>query len=261
MVWWSKINFPMYSEEVGHLIMRPHYKPKPSLPPPSRCAYIIQRDSGKRCPNVPAGGTRFCFACMYNPMDYGIAPEPAGPELELRFIGVDNWSGFRNILTDIILEAEGVPFLAHKIILTRASPYFGGLLQTGLMESGRDKITLQGVEAKTLGLYLDLIYGQQVIVQHWREAFDLFDYFDRTLLSWDKEWVATSFQVPPEDYPEFIQRLDQLHGGLTAELIEQTRKYVTPEMDLSMFEPEFVKVIRPPVELPYLSFGTKFRQD
>ena len=243
--------------------------PNPQLP---QCEYINARgqNKGLQCPNAPEVGINLCTQhksyraaqLRQVPVQPQVPPPPPEKKefvppssYKLRFKAIRDLSSLREsqTLTDITLVAsDGATFQAHKFVLFVASPYFGGFFTSGFKETEQKSIVLKDVSSKVLQLYLDLIYGKEVSVKDWKEAFDLFDYFNSTLLNWLKDPAVTAFWVSPEEYVEYIQRLEKICGELTEDVIKATKKYVNAEMDLSSFEPEFVRLVRPP-KIPQLT--------
>ena len=149
------------------------------------------------------------------------------------------------ILTDITLvSADNDEFAAHKMILVAASPYFEALLMNSKFQSVNERVQLKGVSAETLKLYLDLLYGKSVLIENWRTAFDLYDYFKSTLLDWNKKKAVCAIHIRPADYLEYVERLDLLYDhGIPADIVAKTKQFVDSTVDLSSFDEEFVKLV------------------
>lgn len=148
-------------------------------------------------------------------------------------------------MTDVTLVASGVHFRAHKFMLVAASPYFERFFFFSEFERVNDQITFDDVSPEIIQLSLDLIYGKEVLLIDWKIAFDLFDFFERTLLPWEKNSAVTSMNVPPEQYFEYIQRMDRLYGGeIPVSAIKETKKFVSGQVDLSGLSEEFVNLLK-----------------
>ena len=224
-----------------------------------QCLYIyaVGKNKGKRCKTPSEPGIGFCRLCKGRPANLlesrKTAPRPlksnysSPSSYKLRFNSIKDLSAFREneILTDIILVSEGVSVPAHKFVLLVASPYFEKMFNSGLKEQNQDLINLHEITPQVLQQYLDLIYGKEISIEDWKTAFDLFDYFDTTLLSWHKDQVVTRFLVQPEEYSEYIRRLDRLYSGeIPEEIVKKTTKYITSKVDLCEFDEAFVKIIQ-----------------
>jgi hypothetical protein len=239
-------------------------QPDPNVP---QCLYIFIRgqNKGTRCPKSAEVGITLCTLHKLNRnaqhllQQVPVHPQPPPEKKEfvppseyrLRFKAVRDSSALREsqTLTDITLVVDGVGFPAHKLVLFTASPYFAPFFISSFKERDKDSITLNEVSSKTFQLYIDLIYGKEVTLKDWKEAFDLFDYFKQTLLSWSKDDAVTAFWVQPGDYVDYIQRLEELYEGeVPEETIKATCKYITPEIDFSQFadlDEKFLELVRP----------------
>lgn len=56
------------------------------------------------------------------------------------------------------VSADGVEFLAHKLIIMASSPVFRAMLTSGMQESQTGKITLTDMGSNSLKLFLDFVY-------------------------------------------------------------------------------------------------------
>lgn len=232
-------------------ILRPPYqlsfKSAGTCEESTQCHYVFVRGQyrGIRCSNQAAPGTFFCV------QDKGKVAAKTQLETLLfsrcfaRFTGVRDLSSLREneLLTDVTLVASGVRFNAHKFMLVAASPYFERFFFSGFKRAN-DQITFNDVSSEIIQLYLDLIYGKEVLLTDWKIAFDLFDFFERTLISWEKDSAVTSMNVPPGQYFEYIQRMERLYGGeIPVSVIQATKKFVSGQVDLIGLSKEFIDVI------------------
>lgn len=148
-----------------------------------------------------------------------------------------------NFMTDVILSASGSYFSAHKLILAAATPYFERLFFSDFKKP-ETIFVLNEVSLPTLQLFIDLIYGREILLTDWKMAFDLFDFFERVLLPWERDLAVTQIYVPPEEYLEYIQRLDRLYNGeIPISVIQATAKFVTSRTNLTGLSKEFLDLI------------------
>lgn len=148
-----------------------------------------------------------------------------------------------NFMTDVTLSASGSYFSAHRLILATATPYFECLFFSDFKKP--DAIfVLHEVSLQTLQLFIDLIYGREVLLTDWKMTFDLFDFFERVLLPWEKDSAVIQMYVPPEEYLEYIQRLDRLYNSeIPISVIQGTVKFVTSRVNLTGLSKEFLDLI------------------
>ena len=155
----------------------------------ARCDYFFVRGParGEQCPRRVVPGTHLCFGCSVlaskvlnlsnqeRESEWKNIKHPTQYALNLK--GVRNLSSLREnqTLTDATLIVGEISLPVHKLILVMTSPYFERLFLSDFKKIG-DLIEIKGISGKTLQHYIDLIYGKEITVTHWREAFDLFDY-------------------------------------------------------------------------------------
>jgi len=237
---------------------RPLFEPRKTkvvLPDNERCAYVIVRGAnrGQRCTNRVEGELPLCSQCKMKKMgQYYLqnlppkVPKPP-PKWSLKIGSIQDFSSMREarILTDITLvSADGDEFFAHKLILIAASPYFEQLLMNDKFKPVNGKVEFGGVSSEVFKSYLDLLYGKEVILENWRDAFDIYEYFGLTLINWNKDQAVIEITIPPSDYLEYIERLYRLYeGGIPPEVVKQTKKFINSTVDLNGFNEEFVKLI------------------
>ena len=70
----------------------------------------------------------------------------------------------QNVLCDVQLEAEGIEIPAHRVVLAACSSYFNAMFTGELSESRAQKILLQEVDGKALGLLIDFVYTSEIQV-------------------------------------------------------------------------------------------------
>lgn len=214
------------------------------------CSYVFARgvNKGDECQKPVKQGSRYCVFCETRKKNTVKTESKLPLCFALKWKETKDLSFFRDnhSFTDITLIVSGVSFHAHKLILATASPYFEALLLSGFKEASDNCIVLKGITCEVFRLYIDLMYGKEVTINNWRNAFDLFDYLKLTLVNWNKDSTATLFHVPPEEYVEYIKRLYLLYDDdVPRWLIEETGKYITSTLDLSEFDPAFMQLIRP----------------
>ncbi|XP_038142203.1 kelch repeat and BTB domain-containing protein 12-like isoform X3 [Cyprinodon tularosa] len=61
-------------------------------------------------------------------------------------------------LTDVVLQAEGISFPCHKVVLSAFSPYFQAMFTCGLKETGGSEVPLRDIPAQSLELLLKYMY-------------------------------------------------------------------------------------------------------
>lgn len=67
-----------------------------------------------------------------------------------------------SILFDVLLQVEGRPVHAHRILLAAACPYFRGMFAGGLREAQQTEITVHGVTHRAMSKLLDFIYTSEI---------------------------------------------------------------------------------------------------
>jgi len=66
--------------------------------------------------------------------------------------------------TDVILEAEGQQFSAHKAVLCSCSPYFDRMFQPGFVEQENKTVQLKDFDSTTLSTLLDFMYNSRITI-------------------------------------------------------------------------------------------------
>ncbi|CAL1545137.1 unnamed protein product, partial [Lymnaea stagnalis] len=61
-------------------------------------------------------------------------------------------------LQDFVVEVEGKEFKCHRLILSACSGFFRGLLRSGMNESQKQRIKLEGVSVETFAAILETLY-------------------------------------------------------------------------------------------------------
>lgn len=175
------------------------------LPYMPRCSYIHGVD---QCPRRADLGSSYCPSCTRNNWD-SPDPENISTWYLLHFKDVPNLGSYLSdgSFSDITLQVDGRSVPAHKLILSAASPFFRTLFLSDFKKV-EDHVVLEGVSPNTLQWYLQLIYGQEVRLDHWRLVCDLLDYFNMTLLQCKTPWAA--IYVPPSQLHEYEGRIDEL---------------------------------------------------
>ena len=67
-----------------------------------------------------------------------------------------------NQLCDVILQANGQDFPAHRNILAACSPYFRALFTNGMNETKETNVQLPDVDPQLFSLLLDYAYTREV---------------------------------------------------------------------------------------------------
>ena len=119
-------------------------------------------------------------------------------------------SGF---LSDITLEiAGGKRYPVHKNILAVSSEYFKTLFSGRFRQS--TMIKLDDVSSSTLDLYLDMIYGKELIIYNWREVMKLLEFakFTQTDIP-GQDNIIKHIIVSPEDFVPYIQALSDFYDN------------------------------------------------
>lgn len=147
-------------------------------------------------------------------------------------------------LTDVTIKLpEGVEFKAHKVILGAASDYFKA--QFGRFRRG-DVLAVTETSAKVFQQYLAFVYGQEIDIKDWRDAFDLFDYINFTKTNWDDKGTTAVYSVrfPVKDFVEYIGRLAELYDGeIPNAVLESTADHLLELVDLSPLGEEAMIVL------------------
>lgn len=65
-------------------------------------------------------------------------------------------------LTDVVLVAEGISFLCHRVVLAAFSPYFRVMFTCGLRECNNREIVLHDTPADSLALLLNYMYCSEL---------------------------------------------------------------------------------------------------
>ena len=70
-----------------------------------------------------------------------------------------------NIMCDELLKVGGRSFVAHRVVLSAASPYFQAMFTGGLAESYAESVEIYGIEPDIFAVILDFIYSGKVKVE------------------------------------------------------------------------------------------------
>lgn len=114
------------------------------------------------------------------------------------------------ILFDVELEIPtGQRFPAHKAILAISSEYFRTLFAGRFKQS--NIVILQHVEPQTVDLWLDMIYGKNIVISDWKELLKLltFSKFTQSEISDLTGIMSVSSRV----FVEYVQQLSTLYDG------------------------------------------------
>ena len=117
------------------------------------------------------------------------------------------------LFTDTVLEISGVQrFPAHKAILGISSEYFKTVLAGRFGQSST--IVLSQVEAQTVDLYLDMVYGKELVLYDWRQVLKLlvFAKFTQTNIA-QQDDIIKKIMVKPQDFVEYIQELSAFYDN------------------------------------------------
>ncbi|KAM3872435.1 kelch repeat and BTB domain-containing protein 12-like [Diretmus argenteus] len=66
------------------------------------------------------------------------------------------------LLTDVVLLAEGIPFPCHRVVLSAFSPYFQAMFTCGLRETRGGEVPLRDTPAPSLELLLGYMYRAEL---------------------------------------------------------------------------------------------------
>lgn len=61
-------------------------------------------------------------------------------------------------MTDVTLVSDGTEVPAHKLLLAAASDYFAAMFTGGMVEAGRDRVEIQGLDPAALKMLVDYCY-------------------------------------------------------------------------------------------------------
>lgn len=64
-----------------------------------------------------------------------------------------------NLFHDVVIEVEGKSFPCHRVVLCAFSNYFRGMFYSGMVESNKNTIELQGLDAACTSKVFDYLYG------------------------------------------------------------------------------------------------------
>ncbi|XP_070564799.1 kelch-like protein 24 [Ptychodera flava] len=67
-------------------------------------------------------------------------------------------------LTDIVLCVDGKEFPCHKVVLINGSDYFKCMFSSGMIESNKHRVTINGVEAVAMETILDYMYTGKISI-------------------------------------------------------------------------------------------------
>lgn len=147
-------------------------------------------------------------------------------------------------LTDVTIKLpEGVDFKAHKVILGVASDYFKSQFTRFRRD---DVLTVTETSAKVFQQYLAFVYGQEIDIKEWRDAFDLFDYINFTQTAWEDKDIDVVYSVrfPVKDFVEYIDRIAELYDGeVPNNVLESTADHLLELVDLSPLGEEAMIVL------------------
>ena len=65
-------------------------------------------------------------------------------------------------LCDVVLNAGGVEFSAHKVVLVACCPYFSAMFRSGMTEAKENRVELRDVDPVALEQVLKLIYTGKI---------------------------------------------------------------------------------------------------
>ena len=153
------------------------------------------------------------------------------------------------IMTDLTLTIAGeISLPVHTLVLVAASSYFERLLMGSFQPVG-ETLEIRGVSAQILQMYVNLIYGEEIIIPDWKTCFDLYDYLNYTSVNWNKESAVCMQYVPSAEYLEYIGRIDRVYDGeIPKEVIRHTAQFIDPTVDLSGLTLSFLDSLRDPNE-------------
>lgn len=69
-----------------------------------------------------------------------------------------------NTFTDVRIQVDQTEFPVHKCVLSSFSPYFKAMFTAGLVETGQEQVTLNGVEAGMIASLIDYAYTGQIAI-------------------------------------------------------------------------------------------------
>jgi len=69
-----------------------------------------------------------------------------------------------NTFTDVKIKVDEVEFPVHKCVLSSFSPYFKAMFTAGLVETGQDIVTLNGVEPIMISSLIEYAYTGEIII-------------------------------------------------------------------------------------------------
>lgn len=128
---------------------------------------------------------------------------------------------------DVMLEIPGIKrYSAHKLILGLSSEYFKALFAGRFKQSST--IVLDHVEPQTVDLYLDMIYGKEVILYDWREVLKLLVFAKFTLTDIGQDNIIKDIEVVSFDFVEYVRDLSALYDdAIPLDIIEGLKLYRT----------------------------------
>lgn len=118
----------------------------------------------------------------------------------------------QGLFTDVVLVASNVHFLAHKLMLASSSSFFHSMFTNSFKKPG-DIITIPDITAETMRLYLQLIYGKEIVTSDCRVAISLLKFMDYTQTTIPNLDKILSTRVKPEDAQEYLHGLIALYRG------------------------------------------------
>lgn len=126
---------------------------------------------------------------------------------------------------DVILEIPGIKrYSAHKLILGLSSEYFKALFAGRFKQS--DTIILDQVEPHIVDLYLDMIYGKQLIFTSWREVLKLLVFAKFTLTNVDQANIIRDMQIGSANFVDYVRELSVLYDGdIPLDIIKDLKVY------------------------------------
>ena len=117
------------------------------------------------------------------------------------------------LFTDTVLEIPGVKlFPAHKAILAISTEYFKTVLAGRFRQSST--IVLTQAEPQTVDLYLDMIYGKELVLYDWRELMKLLEFakFTQTNIP-GQDNIIKGVVISSKDFVPYIQALSAFYDN------------------------------------------------
>ena len=150
-----------------------------------------------------------------------------------------------NVQTDVIFDVSGTKMPAHKLVLSAASDYFNNLFFSPGFKAPDVTVPVGGISSDNFQIYLDYAYGNSVHFDDWRTAAEFYRFVDYTQTKWEtKDQDLVNFDVPTEDYVEYLHLLiDLYHGNVPVKVIQKSANFIQGYVDLSGLDAGVIKTI------------------